>query len=727
MMLGNTSFVFAKQDNPLYQEFNIALIIDRSSSVNESQLEDIKDSSAMFARKILEQRPNTRIGVICIEGQGETYCNITNDIDMIESSIAAIKSGNGTNIASAIWRCPNLFSGRQEGSAQIVIILSDGVPSEGQYYDEDDAVYKISDYPDAYHTTSFFGVEYSRNYYAGFASATINDVRYLSDDDFGYEYITIRCPSYDLPEYTDAEQYDELGKRLMSDIATLGSFPINDTANAYGLLENIADAMILSNNISGLRQRMDIEAQRSTILDSGLLPLEWRATFPGNGFSKILSFDYKPEEWLQDNKPYNHEQARLWSLLNTNANLADLSLLYENLALMGLEDSKLVVVDYEGHTMHILIAHRPITINGEVKNMVYTQSFGTYGIDEWISNFSVSFEKNGEYSSFTLPAKETIKAIKDYQLSLGLDTDPEKNIYCNNGISRGAAGANLVHKRLVDSKYALPDQVFTYTFATPNVCLNGTEQMYDGLFNISNVHDLVPGLPPGCQKHGVTYGYGIDSVQISRDVLGSFGESLGLAVNIVTGVNGHFPDVYMALMETGPPVLQWQGKAWYLVLIACPVDVVLMQEGIVIASIIDGKSDNEELAFVYGEQKYLILPSHEVFTVEITATDSGEVDFQIIRCDTASNGTSDSLISEIIPIETGDVIISEISPGWFPKLDVIKAKKIEPEPEKEVVPPNNAENIPEIPAPVINVALIVTLIIIAVAAIVALILLFRRK
>ncbi len=78
------------------------------------------------------------------------------------------------------------------------------------------------------------------------------------------------------------------------------------------------------------------------------------------------------------------------------------------------------------------------------------------------------------------------------------------------GHSRGAAAANLLAKDLIDSsEFALPEDIYTYTFATPNNVKNPSRnEKYDRIFNIVNPTDFVTKVLPtdwNFSRYGTTF------------------------------------------------------------------------------------------------------------------------------------------------------------------------------------------------------------------------------
>lgn len=128
---------------------------------------------------------------------------------------------------------------------------------------------------------------------------------------------------------------------------------------------------------------------------------------------------------------------------------------------------------------------------------------GVYG-GEWKSNFDVG---NGEYHSGFYNAAKAVykKVIEDPDYSL---TDGNIKFWVT-GYSRGAAVANILSAMLCDESLKSDkfnkEDIFAYTFATPNGAKNVTNSLYDNIYNIINPGDIVPLVAPsqwGFSRYG---------------------------------------------------------------------------------------------------------------------------------------------------------------------------------------------------------------------------------
>lgn len=141
------------------------------------------------------------------------------------------------------------------------------------------------------------------------------------------------------------------------------------------------------------------------------------------------------------------------------------------------------------------IASKDISVDGKTKKLVaLVVRGGNYG-GEWVSNFNVGTDST--YSQgFKKPADDIIKKLKSY---ISASKSKEVVLWIT-GYSRGAAIANLVAANMVDysesCSYLNADNIFVYTFATPNPVhrknANTGKPKYNNIFNIVNPADPVP-------------------------------------------------------------------------------------------------------------------------------------------------------------------------------------------------------------------------------------------
>jgi len=123
--------------------------------------------------------------------------------------------------------------------------------------------------------------------------------------------------------------------------------------------------------------------------------------------------------------------------------------------------------------------------------------------NEWESNFLIGTGLHHE--GFDYAAKQVYQRIQDYIQAQQIDGAIK--IWLT-GYSRGAAVANRTAAILLDNRILTADQLFCYTFATPNVTRQQDASQYPSIFNLVGSFDPVPMIPFeewGYTRYGATY------------------------------------------------------------------------------------------------------------------------------------------------------------------------------------------------------------------------------
>lgn len=138
---------------------------------------------------------------------------------------------------------------------------------------------------------------------------------------------------------------------------------------------------------------------------------------------------------------------------------------------------------------------------------------------DWKSNFNlgVALNREGEHTGFSKAADEVLDCLnRDFRDMHELTGDNATLVIC--GHSRGGAVGNLLAKRLLDS-WANAERLFCYNFSCPDTARYGDvdwtrDGLYNGIFNISDVWDLISWMP------------------------GILGDLIGFGAGLVTSFNG---------------------------------------------------------------------------------------------------------------------------------------------------------------------------------------------
>lgn len=164
------------------------------------------------------------------------------------------------------------------------------------------------------------------------------------------------------------------------------------------------------------------------------------------------------------------------------------------------------------HTAGFVISKKNTEYKGENKELVLLLIYPTQQ-NEWYSNFDFAPSRNNETKyaeNFNIAANDII--AKTQAILNG------NQIIIVTGYSRGAAVANLVAKKLNDKGYF--ENVFAYTFATPTTTRMDDEGENANVFNVININDIVPKLPPeymGFRRFGTDIVFG-EKTEITENI-----------------------------------------------------------------------------------------------------------------------------------------------------------------------------------------------------------------
>lgn len=242
--------------------------------------------------------------------------------------------------------------------------------------------------------------------------------------------------------------------------------------------------------------------------------------------STTLTLD---SSWFnQDSNSYNHELSKLSSQL-VMLGYTDEETVKSALLDLGFEENNIEINKKTARNeVNYYIASKNIEFDGKTYTLVLTSLIGSYYY-QWYSNFDPlgrdrkkdnlkTYAKDSEMERYHIGFADA----KEFAY-LKLNNFLEKHKLSDNikllitGHSRGAAAANLLGAKIIkngcvgDIKIKKED-LFTYTFATPNNAkLTKNEKSnkdYKRIFNIVNPEDFVTKVLPtawGYSKYGTTY------------------------------------------------------------------------------------------------------------------------------------------------------------------------------------------------------------------------------
>lgn len=226
-------------------------------------------------------------------------------------------------------------------------------------------------------------------------------------------------------------------------------------------------------------------------------------TVGGNASAEIC---FDEGLFFADSRVYSHALARLCAVFSTAG--YDMSAERDEgisaaLTEIGMTDIELYSESLREEVGYF-IAHRDVCFNGEKRALVFAAFLGSR-YAQWYTNFDAGtgethdgFGKAADFAFLRLDAY-----LKKYF------AEDENCVILLTGHSRGAASANLLAARLIDTGCIKPERIFTYTFASPTLTRNSEtdSERYRGIFNFVNGEDFVTRCMPnqwGYSRYGKT-------------------------------------------------------------------------------------------------------------------------------------------------------------------------------------------------------------------------------
>ncbi len=221
--------------------------------------------------------------------------------------------------------------------------------------------------------------------------------------------------------------------------------------------------------------------------------------------SKNLYLDWNPSWFDTPSTVYNHGIARFACFLSdaaydiTNPSCIAVQKAYESL---GARDVYLNYdIDYKDDELGIdQCAFSFATVElTDGSPLVFIVIRGTpLGVEEWISNLNINnSHKNNEkiHEGFRKVRSIVMEVLYNYLKEHRINLKKAK--FLITGHSRGAAVSNLIGYELAGKKGFNTDNIYVYTFASPNVTLetDTSDTKYNFIWNIINAEDAVPTLP----------------------------------------------------------------------------------------------------------------------------------------------------------------------------------------------------------------------------------------
>lgn len=594
-----------------------------------SALDEVKQAAIAFVNQLMTDSRTNYVAVVTYSNSASIHSNFTTNLSTLKTSINNIGIGDYyADINGALELSDTLLTGVSDAIAtKNVVLFTQGMATAGDYtysgpYSEIDT---------GEWTTGYTGAELYAHGNSVHNTAAVIKAKY-NIYTIGLFNSLVDVPAAGL-------QVANFFRKVAKDIQNAGFYDIDDPSNLAFVFGEVAGNILTDKWVwswSGLKNA----AVHSTINFSDYLFNDSATTY-----NPDLSFAAMALSWAAYDKSY-----------------------LESAMKNELGFTRYQYFDKDG--IDFALAQKVITCEGQRYTLIAVIVRGTTGNlwdEEWRSNLFDSGMIDGR-SGFDDAADKVMTEISDFVGDTGNNYTQK---FFVTGHSRGAAVANIVGERLSTEN---AEQKYIYTFATPNSVDEKERKSYDNIFNIVNPLDAVTAVPPGRTKHGITLG--IDYNKNVSLVLSNIKSMYGFDANeaCVSGRSSdifynHNQDIYMGWLKTIPaseingiPV----ASHYVIVRIACPVDVqVTDANGAMFAQVVNNTAvealSGSSATFVDVDKKYFILPTGITFKVNISATDSGTMDYDVLQYKTDGSVYAQTRKKDIA-LREGKTFSSDLSP-----------------------------------------------------------------
>lgn len=330
--------------------------------------------------------------------------------------------------------------------------------------------------------------------------------------------------------------------------------------------------------------------------------------------------------------------------------------------------------------------------------------------------FGSGLNSEGQHSGFADAAKGLRERL---QTRLGI-TNFQDAVFVITGFSRGAAAANILSAQLMDEG-AQQHNVFTYTFACPDIGTAALNNSYESIFNVSDAKDFVSWTPSGWmpgfiwEKYGRSYWYC---------------ENWDDYETLEMGMNAHNQSKYLEYLRQEQSMREFrtrsvtktkldEAKSWrnnkfwnevknnFLTFIGihCPVDIeIYASDGRLVGNVknnlVSSVDTDKVFISVVDAEKDIYLLDDDTYTFKLNATGGGTMTYIVQNMDAKTRDIIGEQNYENVTLTTGKKFTSEVVVKNNIAVDVdmkeVKLYVIDDNgnPEKEVLPDGAGTEIP---------------------------------
>lgn len=448
------------------------LLLDQSTSMRGIPMTNLKIAAKRFCEQTFQAQDTNYVAIVSYGSSAYERCLFTTSYDETAAAIDAINVQGSTDITEAILKADELFQDipNNENTIKNIVLLSDGLPESGEQ--SGDGPYTSNDYK-----------------YYKYANAAYNAAETCKEK---YNIYTLGF----FHSLTGGNL--EFGQRFMNDLQNMGYYEVTDPEELEFVFGEVAE------DVASEEIKLQIHYVDASV-DYPNIPATYRddyftqSSYSYNHNLAWLSLCLELASWTNDISEWGvsaDEESETAKKRYANIQDAYEQMKFDRVSYYNYGASLNSVDDKTAYS----IAQKE-DVGGTTLVSVMVRG-GGYGA-EWSSNFNAG-DGDSNHIGFATAADEIYQKVI---AELGII---EGNIKLwISGYSRGAAVANLLAAKLDD--YAVSadnfdaDDIFAYTFATPQGVIksnNTGADLYKNIFNIVNPGDIVPMVAPSGWNFG---------------------------------------------------------------------------------------------------------------------------------------------------------------------------------------------------------------------------------
>ncbi len=311
------------------------------------------------------------------------------------------------------------------------------------------------------------------------------------------------------------------------------------------------------------------------------------------------------------------------------------------------------------------IGARKINIGGKEKVVIAVAVRGTTNFVEWITNASACITGFLDAAANTRRSLE--ETFKKIEKSFDCKLTKENTVFFLTGHSLGGAVSGILSYELL--QYAEQENIFAYTFASPNYATEDNCESYKNVHNILNTGDQVPNVPWLKKRYGNDWYYDLHLCQKELEELYSDG-NIWWEEHMNNIRYCHDMKTYFGCLLYGLPKNIGNGaKSFYhLSSIHCPVDIAVYDEtgaemGRTSGSEVALSDNSRVMIYTDGDAKFILSPANQKFTVSFTATGNGTMTYSQAKVNTFSREIMEEKTFSDVILEKGKVMNVKIGEG----------------------------------------------------------------